>query len=152
MHLWLKSPRQHSNDLWGSMCDSRNKLSCSSNCCIVLTPAQVIMGCYSVCQSAHSRLLCQPLLPVTIPSLQKPFRSNTMWLLCKESLWLVTPLPVDHKWNRKIPAGTGSHWDPLAHTCSSRNDPWHTWREMGKGAGCCGKELVITRTERQYPD
>ena len=46
-------------------------LRCGSDCGIVLTPAQVIMGCYPACQSARSRLPRQPLLLVTNPSLQK---------------------------------------------------------------------------------
>lgn len=107
------------------MCDSRSKLSCSSNCCIVLTPAQVIMGCYSVCQSAHSRLLSQPLLPVTSPSLQKPFhwKHHVASASGKPVVGHCSPSGSQIK-QRRIPSGAGSHRGRSAHTCPSRNNPW----------------------------
>lgn len=140
-----KSPRQYSNDLRGSMCDSRSKLSCSSNCCIVLTPAQVIMGCYSVCQSAHSRLLHQPSLPVRTTvykslSIGTPrgfcLRKACGWSLLSQ--WITTAGFQQEQGLTGISQHTPVPPGMIPGSCTRK----------AKGAGCCRKEAV-TRAEQQ---
>lgn len=63
-----------------------------------------------------------------------------MWLLLTKSLWLVIPLPTDHKQNRIIPAGAGPQWHPSTYTCPSRNDPWQECERGVKGQDTVARE------------
>lgn len=120
-----------------------SKPSCSSGCCIVLTPAQVIMGCDSVCQSAHTRLPVPAPTPgcCHCPSLHRPLLLTAMWLLIRKKAYWSTCFPRSQRGTRTA-RRSSVWWRP-----NPRVPPaWKPWRVSQPGIG---RQRAVVRGRRR---
>lgn len=120
-----------------------SKPSCSSGCCIVLTPAQVIMGCDSVCQSAHTRLPVPAPTPgcCHCPSLHRPLLLTAMWLLIRKKAYWSTCFPRSQRGTRAT-RRSSVWWRP-----NPRVPPaWKPWRVSQPGIG---RQHAVVRGRRR---